>query len=60
MCVMISTTFTSVTQIFPRLVLNHTALISVFTPPWTERDKTNAGAGGQERRDAKREIVHLI
>lgn len=57
---MISTTFTSVTQILPRLVLNHAALISVFTLPWTERDKTNAGVGGQERRDAKRELVHLL
>lgn len=60
MCMTITTTFTSITQILIRLALNHSALIGVFTLPWTERDKTNPGVGGQEGRDAQRELVHFI
>lgn len=59
MCMTI-TIFISITQILTRLALNHTALISVFTFPWTERDKTDPGVGGQEGRDAKRELVQRI
>lgn len=60
MCMTVTTTFTSITQILTRLALNHTALISVFSPPRTERDKTNPGVGGQEGCDAQRELVQLI
>lgn len=56
----VTTTFTSIAQILTRLGLNPTALISVFSLPWTERDKTNPGVGGQEGRDAQRELVQLI
>lgn len=60
MCMTFIATFTSITQILTRLVLNYTALISVFTLPWTERDKANPRVGGQEGRDAERELVQLI
>lgn len=60
MCMTITSTFTSITQIFIRLALNHAALIGVFTLPWTEREKTNPGVGGQEGCDAQRKLVEII
>lgn len=50
----------TITQILTRLLLNHTGLITVFTLPWTERDKTNPGVGRQEGCDAEGEVIQLI